>query len=305
VLLAPVSVTKGDIKRTLFADGFWTAAQVCTPPLRRSLLLRRAPLSDDGRGSRARGGGQALRLDHGPLAGDFHVASAEVVGLVGDNGAGKSTLVKTMAGIHVPEEGEIRFPGKPARIREPRELDRFGNFHGVPGPRALRQPRRCRQSFPGARTGGAPRFARSERSRWSDAPPMSSRPSASGLPSLRIPIALLSGGQRQSVAVARSVMWDAKVVLLDEPTSALGVTQSRLVLDLVARLKEQGLGVVIISHNLADVFSCCDRIVVLRLGRIAASFEVRATRPRGGRGGHHRRRCEPIRRVMSTASPSG
>ena len=94
------------------------------------------------------------------------------------------------------------------------------------------------------------------------------------LPHVRTPIAALSGGQRQSVAVSRSVMWAAKVVLLDEPTAALGVAQTKQVLALIRRLKEQGLGVVVISHNLADVFEVCDRIVVLRLGKRIADFRV-------------------------------
>jgi D-xylose transport system ATP-binding protein len=97
------------------------------------------------------------------------------------------------------------------------------------------------------------------------------------LPSLRVPIAALSGGQRQSVAVARSIMGDAKLVMLDEPTAALGVAQTKQVLDLIVRLKERGLAVIVISHNLADVFQVADRIVVLRLGRIAGNLETRAT----------------------------
>ena len=96
------------------------------------------------------------------------------------------------------------------------------------------------------------------------------------IPNVRTPIASLSGGQRQSVAVARSAMWNSKVVLLDEPTAALGVAQTRQVLDLIKRLRAQGLGVVVISHNLADVFEVCDRIVVLRLGRRAGNFDARA-----------------------------
>jgi len=182
-----------------------------------------------------------------------------------------------MAGIHVPEEGEIRFQGKPTRIREPRDSTGLGIFTVYQDLALCDNLDVVANLFLGREQVG-PRFARSARSRWSDAPPTSSRPSHPAAEPAD-PDRASFGGQRQSVAVARSVMWDAKVVLLDEPTSALGVTQSRLVLDLVARLKEQGLGVVIISHNLADVFSCCDRIVVLRLGRIAASFEVRTTRP--------------------------
>jgi D-xylose transport system ATP-binding protein len=99
------------------------------------------------------------------------------------------------------------------------------------------------------------------------------------IPTVRTLVASLSGGQRQSIAVARAVMWDARVVLLDEPTAALGVAQTRQVLDLITRLRQQGLGVVVISHNLADVFEVVDRIIVLRLGRRVATFDVRSTRP--------------------------
>jgi D-xylose transport system ATP-binding protein len=99
------------------------------------------------------------------------------------------------------------------------------------------------------------------------------------LPSVRAPIASLSGGQRQSVAVARAVMWNSRMVLLDEPTAALGVEQTRQVKELIRRLRERGLGIVVISHNLADIFDVSDRIIVLRLGRRVATFETHTAHP--------------------------
>ena len=203
----------------------------------------------------------------------FEVYAGEVVALVGDNGAGKSTLVKAIAGINIPDSGEILFEGRPVTISGPRDVARLGiatvyqdlalcdNLDVVSnlflGREELQQ--------------GAPLLSEEtmERRAVDVLKSLSVK-----LPHVRTPIASLSGGQRQSVAVSRSVMWDAKVVLLDEPTAALGVAQTKQVLDLIARLRSKGLGVVVISHNLADVFEVCDRIVVLRLGRRIADFRV-------------------------------
>ena len=117
--------------------------------------------------------------------------------------------------------------------------------------------------------------------------------SVTTLRSVRQTVAGLSGGQRQAVAVAKSVMWNSKLVILDEPTAALGVAQTRQVLDLVRRLAERGLGVVVISHNLHDIFEVADRITVLRLGQRVAVFETDADQPAGGRAGHHGRGARP------------
>jgi D-xylose transport system ATP-binding protein len=203
---------------------------------------------------------------------DFEVYPGEVVALVGDNGAGKSTLVKTIAGINIPDSGEILFEGRAAHSTGPNDGAKLG-IATVYQDLAL-----CdnldvvanlylgREQLTGL---GLDEVSMEKRA----------NEVLSGLsvriPSVRTPVASLSGGQRQSVAVARSVMWQSKVVLLDEPTAALGVAQTRQVLDLIKRLREQGLGVVVISHNLADVFEVADRVIVLRLGRRVATFDVR------------------------------
>jgi D-xylose transport system ATP-binding protein len=205
---------------------------------------------------------------------DFEVYPGEVVGLVGDNGAGKSTLVKIIAGIHPPDSGEILFEDRPVTITGPRDAAELG-ISTVYQDLAL-----CDNLDVVANLYLGRELTEAE---VLDEVRMERR-AIEVLKGLQVKIrivrnvvASLSGGQRQSVAVARSVMWNSKVVLLDEPTAALGVAQTRQVLDLIRRLRQQGLGVVVISHNLADVFEVCDRIFVLWLGRPVGSFDVRAT----------------------------
>jgi D-xylose transport system ATP-binding protein len=211
---------------------------------------------------------------------DFEVYAGEVVGLVGDNGAGKSTLIKIIAGIVQPDSGEIRFKGRPIHPRGPNDVTHLG-IATVYQDLAL-----CDNLDVVANLF----LGREERERIVpilieplDEVHMEKRAIevlktlSVSIPSVRTPVASLSGGQRQSVAVARSVLWNAKVVQLDEPTAALGVAQTRQVLELIVRLKHQGLGVIVISHNLADIFEVCDRLVVLRLGRRVASLDVRGT----------------------------
>ena len=209
---------------------------------------------------------------------DFEVYPGEVVALVGDNGAGKSTLVKTIAGIYRPDEGEIRFDGHPVAINGPQDVARLGisvvyqdlalcdNLDVVANLYLGRE-----ESLSGAPGIVAPLDEVAMERRAIEV----LRALSVKIPSVRTAVASLSGGQRQSVAVARSVMWNARIVLLDEPTAALGVPQTRQVLDLIRRLREQGLGVVVISHNLADVFEVADRIIVLRLGRRVATFDAK------------------------------
>lgn len=210
---------------------------------------------------------------------DFEVRTREVVGVVGDNGAGKSTLIKTIAGVNPLDQGEYAFDGKVVHVRSPADatalgiatvyqdlalcdnLDVVANLFlgreatlGVLGPLDL-----------------------------VDEVPMEKRAVtvlrdlAVKIPSVRVPVAALSGGQRQSVAVARAVLSEARVVMLDEPTAALGVAQTRQVLDLIIRLRDQGLAVIVISHNLEDVFEVCDRVVVLRLGRRVADLDMKTS----------------------------
>ncbi len=210
---------------------------------------------------------------------DFEVYAGEVVGLVGDNGAGKSTLIKAIAGIYPVDSGEFLFEGRPATIHGPNDATHLG-ISTVYQDLALCDNLDVVANLYLGRETAARRLGPlsvidevSMEKRAIDV----LRGLSVKIPSVRTAIASLSGGQRQSVAVARSVMWDARIVILDEPTAALGVAQTAQVLDLIRRLRDQGLGVVVISHNLADVFEVVDRIVVLRLGRRVGSFDVHAT----------------------------
>ncbi|WP_329531822.1 ATP-binding cassette domain-containing protein [Streptomyces sp. NBC_01450] len=205
---------------------------------------------------------------------ELEVHAGEVVALVGDNGAGKSTLVKTIAGVHPIDEGAIEWDGKTVRINKPQDaqglgiatvyqdlslcdnIDVVGNLylgrelmkHGILD--EVEMERRSRELLD----------------------TLSIR-----IPSVRIPIASLSGGQRQTVAIARSMLGEPKLVILDEPTAALGVEQTAQVLDLVERLRERGHAVILISHNMADVKAVADKVAVLRLGRNNGIFEVKST----------------------------
>ena len=207
---------------------------------------------------------------------DFEVYAGEVVALVGDNGAGKSTLIKIISGIYTADAGEMWFEGQEARVHGPRDVARLGIATVYQDLALCDNLDVVANLYLGREQLG--RVALDEESMERRALEVLGRLSVK-IPNVRTSVASLSGGQRQSVAVARSVMWDARVVLLDEPTAALGVAQTRLVLDLIRTLRGSGLGVVVISHNLADVFEVCDRITVLRLGRRVADFAVReATR---------------------------
>ncbi|RDI54635.1 ATP-binding cassette domain-containing protein [Nocardia mexicana] len=198
--------------------------------------------------------------------------AGEVTALVGDNGAGKSTLVKCIAGIHGAESGTIRFRGEPVQIRGPKDAAALG-IEVVYQDLALADNLDIVQNMFLGRERGRPWFM-DEASMEEAARRTLASLSVRTVKSVRTPVSALSGGQRQTVAIAKSVLWNSTLVLLDEPTAALGVAQTRQVLDLVRRLAEQGLGVVLISHNLADVFEVADRIAVLYLGRTAA--QVRA-----------------------------
>jgi D-xylose transport system ATP-binding protein len=201
----------------------------------------------------------------------FDVRPGEVVALVGDNGAGKSTLVKIISGVYQADEGSVTFAGRKVSVGGPAEAQQLG-IATVFQDLAL-----CDNLDVVANL-----FLGQERNRASvlDEVGMESeawrllKTLSAKIPSVRIPIASLSGGQRQTVAIARSLVGAPKVVMLDEPTAALGVAQTAEVLNLVERLREQGLAVVLISHNMADVQAVADRIVVLRLGRNAAEFRV-------------------------------
>jgi D-xylose transport system ATP-binding protein len=203
---------------------------------------------------------------------DLEIFGGEVVALVGDNGAGKSTLVKTISGIDPPDSGQIIFKARPTTIRGPRDAAALGIATVYQDLALCDNLDVVSNLFLGREQGSS--FALNEETMESRAVE-ALRTLSVRLPSVRTPVASLSGGQRQSVAIARSVLNRAEVILLDEPTAALGVAQTQQVLDLIVRLRQQGLGVLVISHNLAEVFEVADRIVVLRLGRRVADFKVR------------------------------
>ncbi len=203
---------------------------------------------------------------------DFEVRAGEVMALVGDNGAGKSTLIKCVAGIHGYDSGEIFFEDEPVTIHGPKDAAKLG-IEVVYQDLALCDNLDVVQNM----------FLGREIRDWLfrlKEPAMEQRTATTlkslavtTIRSIRQPVATLSGGQRQSVAVAKAVQWNSKLVILDEPTAALGVAQTRQVLELVQRLAEQGLAVVLISHNLHDIFEVATRITVLRLGRDVGVYE--------------------------------
>jgi D-xylose transport system ATP-binding protein len=207
---------------------------------------------------------------------DFEVGAGEIVALVGDNGAGKSTLIKAIAGIQPGDTGDYRWDGEPVTIHTPLDATRLG-IATVYQDLAL-----CdnldvvanlflgKEEIESGVTGVA--RALDEVEMEQKATELLSSLAVRTLRSVRTEVGSLSGGQRQTVAIARSMLGEPKVVILDEPTAALGVAQTRQVLDLLLRLKERGLGVVVISHNLHNVFEVADRIIALRLGRRVATF---------------------------------
>jgi D-xylose transport system ATP-binding protein len=223
--------------------------------------------------SKAFGANQAL------TSVDFEVGAGEVVALVGDNGAGKSTLVKAIAGVQLADEGEFYFNGSVMKIASPQDATRLG-IATVYQDLAL-----CdnldvvanlylgRELF--ARGLARTAYFLDETAMEQNSLKLLESLAVTSIHDVRVPVGELSGGQRQAVAIARSLLGEPSVVLLDEPTAALGVSQTEQVLQLITTLRDRGLGVVIISHNLENVFAVADRIIVLRLGRRAATFDVR------------------------------
>jgi D-xylose transport system ATP-binding protein len=207
---------------------------------------------------------------------DFRVAAGEVVALVGDNGAGKSTLIKCIAGIHPADEGEVLFEGQPVNIHGPKDAARLGievvyqDLALADNLDVVQNMFLGREELDSFRRLDEVDMERRASKTLSDL-------SVTTIRSVRQTVAGLSGGQRQSVAVAKAVMWNSKLVILDEPTAALGVAQTRQVLDLVKRLSDQGLAVALVTHNMHDVFEVADRITVLRLGQNVAEFDTKET----------------------------
>ena len=203
---------------------------------------------------------------------DFSVPAGCVTALVGDNGAGKSTLIKCVAGINRIDGGEMLFEGKPINIHHPREAADLG-IEIVYQDLALADNLDVVQNMFLGREELEATHTLDETKMEARALETLKSLSVTTIRSVRQKVAGLSGGQRQSVAVAKAVMWNSHLVVLDEPTAALGVAQTRQVLDLVKRLAEQGLGVIIVSHNLHDIFEVADNITVLRLGQNVAEFK--------------------------------
>lgn len=206
---------------------------------------------------------------------DFEVRRGEVMALVGDNGAGKSTLIKGIAGSQPYDAGTVWFEGRQVTLQQPTDAARLGievvyqdlaladNLDVVANMFLGRERLRKRLL-------DEPTMEREARETLASL-------KVTTLQSVRQPVQTLSGGQRQAIAVAKAVMWNSKVVVLDEPTAALGVAQTRQVLDLTKRLRERGLAVVIISHNLHDIFEVADRITVLRLGQSVGTYHTKDT----------------------------
>ncbi|TMK78150.1 MAG: sugar ABC transporter ATP-binding protein [Actinobacteria bacterium] len=210
---------------------------------------------------------------------DFEVRDGEVMALVGDNGAGKSTLIKCVAGIYSIDSGEVLFEGEPVATHGPKDAARLG-IEIVYQDLALCDNLDVVQNmYLGREAHDLLQRLQEPEMEHKTAETLKSL-SVTTIRSIRQQVASLSGGQRQSVAVARAVMWNSRVVILDEPTAALGVAQTRQVLDLVKRLAQQGLAVVLISHNLHDIFEVATRITVLRLGRDVGVYEREKTTQR-------------------------
>jgi D-xylose transport system ATP-binding protein len=209
---------------------------------------------------------------------DFEVDRGEVVALVGDNGAGKSTLIKAMDGVQPAEGGKMFFDGKQVNVPTPKAAVQLGIATVFQDLALCDNLDVVANLFLGQEELAdtpVPVHTLDETEMEQRALGLLDELSVTTLGSVRTEVGSLSGGQRQSVAIARSLLGDPKVVLLDEPTAALGVAQTEQVLKLIGRLRERDLGVVVISHNLEDVFAVADRIVVLRLGKRAASFDAK------------------------------
>lgn len=209
---------------------------------------------------------------------DLTLYAGEVLGVVGDNGAGKSTLIKSIAGNHRVDSGKFLFDGQEIKIHGPRDTAQLG-VEVVYQDLALCDNLTVTQNmFLGREELNGARLL-SEASMQRQAAETMRSLSVTTLSSVNQPVAQLSGGQRQSVAVAKAVMWNSKAVILDEPTAALGVAQTRQVLDLVKRLADRGLGVIVISHNLHDLFEIVDRFLVLRLGQSVGTYRREESTP--------------------------
>jgi simple sugar transport system ATP-binding protein len=224
----------------------------------------------------ARGIVKSFGRVHALRGADFAVNRAEVVALIGDNGAGKSTLVKTLSGVHAPDAGEILFEGAPVTVASPeaaRELGIETVYQDLALAPDLESSANLFLGREVLRPGLLGRLGFLDNVAMRDRTEAAFGDLGVGVQDVQAPVATFSGGQRQGVAVARAVTWASKVVFMDEPTAALGVVQTRRVLDLIMRVRDRGLSVVLISHNMPEVMEVADRVEVLRLGQRVATFK--------------------------------
>ncbi|TDP97915.1 ATP-binding cassette domain-containing protein [Labedaea rhizosphaerae] len=206
---------------------------------------------------------------------DFTVNAGEVVALIGDNGAGKSTLVKCLSGVEQPDSGQILFEGAPIRLESPVAARRLGIETVYQDLAVAPELDPAANLFLGRevrRSGLLGKLGMLDKAEMRRRATAEFARLGVTLQRIDVPIGSLSGGQRQSVAVARSVVWASKVVFMDEPTAALGVVQRERVLDVIRRVRDEGMAVVLISHNMPEVLAVADRVEVLRLGRRVARF---------------------------------
>jgi len=205
---------------------------------------------------------------------DLDLPAGQVTALCGDNGAGKSVLTKTISGVYAPDHGEVFWDGQPVHIHNTRDASRLG-IETVYQDLALCDNLDIVQNMFLGRERTIRHLLNEDDMERAAAQTLASL-KVTTVRSIREPVASLSGGQRQSVAISKAVMWNSKLVIMDEPTAALGVVQTRQVLDLMKRLRDRGLAVMVISHNLNDVFEVADRIAVLQLGRMVAQDKASA-----------------------------
>ncbi|MBV9920983.1 MAG: sugar ABC transporter ATP-binding protein [Pseudonocardia sp.] len=210
---------------------------------------------------------------------NLRATSGQVMALVGDNGAGKSTLIKCIAGINSIDAGELIWEGNPVTISGPKDAARLG-IEIVYQDLALADNLDVVENMYLGREAHSSFFRLDETKMEARARKVLDDLSVTTLQNVRLPVATMSGGQRQSVAVAKAVLWNSKLVVLDEPTAALGVAQTRQVLDLTRRLADQGLAVIFISHNMSDIFEVADYITVLRLGQAVGEYKKSETTQR-------------------------
>jgi D-xylose transport system ATP-binding protein len=208
---------------------------------------------------------------------DMEVRAGEVLGLLGDNGAGKSTLIKAISGVQPADEGEATFEGRAVQFDSPQAATQLGIATVYQDLALCENLDIVANLFLGQEATDSTPFVLDETSMEQKTAELLASLGVTTIRSVRTEVERLSGGQRQAVAIARSLLGEPKLVMLDEPTAALGVVQTKNILELIQRLRDRGLGVILISHNLRNVFKVADRATVLRLGRVAGTFDLKST----------------------------